>query len=179
MSLHTCNRSLWMMINYYQLSFPVPKRCALWRHQECREDFGNDSSGGGFDSPYLGGITTSSQAGCGTRSHAAARAGAPGNCWFGRKKTPTNVLIGKGCFSRERREKNQAQQKAWQLAGVESDSSHRAVQMSEEISGCIQTLLAPEWLFRSVQNLIAPAIGVIIAAKGARGAAGVGRIRLL
>lgn len=57
MSLHTCNRSLWTMINYYQLSFPFPKRCAL---MECREDFGDDFCGGGFAS----GITTSSQAGC-------------------------------------------------------------------------------------------------------------------
>lgn len=111
-----------------------------------------------------------------TQQHGPVLLGIAG---LGKKKTPTNVLIGKSCFSRERREKRQAQQKAWQLAGVESDSSHRAVQMSEEISGCIRTLLAPEWLFRSVQNLIAPAIGVIIAAKGARRAAGAGRICLL
>lgn len=57
MSLHTCKCSLWVMINYYQLSFAFAKRCAL---VECREDFGDDSSGGGFAS----GITTSSQAGC-------------------------------------------------------------------------------------------------------------------
>lgn len=35
--------------------------------------------------------------------------------------------------------------------------------MSEEILGCIRTLLAPEWLFRSVQNRIAPAIGAATA----------------
>lgn len=95
-----------------------------------------------------------------SQSHAAARANAPRNCCFGRKKKTCfdeEVLL----FQGEEGKKKQAQQKAWQLAGVESDSSHRVLQMSEEILGCISAFLAPKWLFRSVQNPIAPAISVI------------------
>lgn len=46
-----------------------------------------------------------------------------------------HVLIRKCHFSRERREKKNQPGSAKSLAGVESDSSHRAVQMSEEILG--------------------------------------------
>lgn len=125
-----------MMINYYQLSFPFPKRmCTGGGARNAEKTLGMTFLMEAL--PVASQLPRKLDVRAGdSQSHAAARANAPRNCCFGRKKKTCfdeEVLL----FQGEEGKKKQAQQKAWQLAGVESDSSHRVLQMSEEILGCI------------------------------------------